>query len=415
MPAESAPSRRSFLGTAAGALAVPLAAPSVQARGRSEALSIGVIGCGARGTALALELVKLGHTVTALCDVAGFRLAAITEALAAAAPDADEPDAFTDYRKLLDVKTVDAIVIATPDHHHKEQLVAAVLAEKDVYVEAPVTRSLDEGAEITDAVQKSTRVVQVGNQRRSGPHWEEAVRAVRHRAFGKLVRAKAWDAHNWQAQDPAGPPVGFKADPKKLDWEAFLGTAPKRPFDPFRYWAWRWHWDYAAGLLSDPAVHHLDLFAWAGAVDAPKSAVTNGGRYFFDKWETPDVIHGVWDFGKFVAHHAADAVTGADGVGISFHGTMQTLVCDPGREIRLYDTAAAIPPGMKPVRVWRVEPETPAHLKNWVECVKSRDEPAAPVGQAVRTAVAAHLATHSYRTGKKQFWDADRNEIIGGG
>ena len=106
-----------------------------------------------------------------------------------------------------------------------------------------------------------------------------------------------------------------------VNWEAFLGKAPKRPFDPVRYWAWRWYWDYAGGLMTDIGAHQLDIVQWLGGVEAPKSVIANGGTYHFKHWETPDVVHGVWDYGKFAATFAVEFVNGFDGVGATFYGT----------------------------------------------------------------------------------------------
>jgi predicted dehydrogenase len=419
------PTRRTFLkASAAGALA--LAAPAVQARGANERLTVGLIGCGNRGRSIATEVVKLGHRVAAMADVAEFRMeetvALIRKRAAEAMLDdpweAGEPKFLADYRALLERKDLDAVIITTPDHHHKDVLVAAMQAEKHAYVEKPLTKSIDEGPEMIDAVRKAGKVVQVGNQRHSGPHWAEAAKAVQSRSFGQLVWAKVWDCRNWVKRDPFAPPRGFKYDPERLDWKAFLGPAPKRPFDPLRYWSWRWYWDYAGGLMTDIGAHQLDIVQWLGGVGVPKSAVANGGVYHFKKWETPDVVHGVWDYGKFAATFAVEFVNGSDGVGAAFYGTKQTLVCDAtpgprGQGIRLYDTIDPIPPAMKPVQEWKVVNETPLHVQNWVECVKTGDEPNSPIELGHRVILAAHLANLSYRTGKKIFWDADRKEVIG--
>ncbi len=424
MSALPPPTRRTFLKASAAAGAMAFAAPAVQARGANERLNVGLIGSGNRGRTIASEVMILGHRVVALADIADFRLDGAVEAIGARVRKATraedpweqgQPTFYRDYRKLLDNKDVDAVIITTPDHHHKEVLVAAMQAEKDAYVEKPLTKSIDEGAEMIDAVRKANRVVQVGNQRHSGPHWAEAARAVQARSFGDLVWVKVWDCRNWIKRDPFAPPKGFKYDPEKLDWKAFLGPAPKRPFDPLRYWSWRWYWDYAGGLMTDIGAHQLDIVQWLGGVEVPKSAVANGGVYHFKKWETPDVVHGVWDYGKFVATFAVEFVNGADGVGAAFYGTRQTLICDadPGGSIRLYDTIDKVPPGMKPVRSWEVVNETPLHVKNWVECVKSRDDPNSTIELGHRVILAAHLANLSYRTGKKIFWDADRKEVIG--
>jgi len=400
--------RRRFL---AGSAAAVLGVPAIQAAGRNEALNIGLIGCGNRGRALAREAIKLGHNLVALCDIAEFRFEAI-QTLAAEAMQ-NEPKEYADYRKLLEHKGLDAVLIAVPDHHHKSQLSAACAAEKHVYIEKPLTKSIDEGQELIDAVRKSGKIVQVGNQRHSGPHWEEAAKAVKHRNFGKLVWAKVWDCRNWIKRDPFAVPKDFRFDSKKLDWDAFLGTATKRPFDAHRYWAWRYYWDYAGGLMTDIGAHQLDIVSWFGGVDVPKSATANGGRYHFDKWETPDVVHGIWDYGKFAATFAVEFLNGADGVGAAFYGTKQTLICDADKEIRLYDTIDKITPELKPIQTWIVVPETPLHVANWFECIKTGNEPNSPVELGVRISLAAHLANLSYRTGKKIFWDAERREIIG--
>ena len=403
-------SRRTFLKATAAAA---LAAPAVQARNANEKLNVGLIGCGNRGRGILREVLKHGHNAVALCDIADFRLSKVAEQVTDAGQD--EPTLYYDFRKLLEHKSLDAVVIATPDHHHRDMLVAAMQADKDAYIEKPLTKSIDEGEVMIEAVRKAGRVVQVGNQRHSGPHWEEAARAVQKSAFGKLVWAKVWDCRNWTRKDPFGVPPDFKYVPGELNWEAFLGSAPKRPFDEHRYWAWRWYWDYAGGLMTDIGAHQLDIVQWLGGVDAPKSAVANGGVYHFKKWETPDVIHGVWDYGRFAATFNVQFINGADGVGAAFYGTRQTLVCNAaaGGDIRLYDTADPITPAMKPVQVWKVENETPLHVKNWLECCVTRDEPNSTVELGHRVILAAHLANLSYRTGRKIFWDNDRKEVIG--
>ena len=145
------------------------------------------------------------------------------------------------------------------------------------------------------AVRKAGKIVQVGNQRHSGDHWKRCRDVIQSSDFGDLVWVKVWDCRNWVKRDPFAPPKGFDAASAGVNWDAFLGKAPKRAFDPYRYWAWRWYWDYAGGLMTDIGAHQLDIVQWLGGVDVPKSAVANGGVYHFKYWETPDVVHGVWD------------------------------------------------------------------------------------------------------------------------
>ncbi|MGL4419883.1 MAG: Gfo/Idh/MocA family protein, partial [Gemmataceae bacterium] len=155
--------RRQFLQQTAAVGATVFAVPHLQAQGANEKLNVGLIGCGNRGTTLARETIKLKHNLVAVCDCAPFRLEAITSVMTKA--EQPKPTTYSDYRKLLEHKGLDAVIIATPDHHHRDQLIAAVQAEKDVYIEKPLTKSIDEGREMIEEVRKAKRVVQVGNQR----------------------------------------------------------------------------------------------------------------------------------------------------------------------------------------------------------------------------------------------------------
>ena len=210
-----------------------------------------------------------------------------------------------------------------------------------------------------------------------------------------------WDCRNWVKKAPFAPPADFK-DADKIDWKRFLGSAPARSFDAYRYFAWRWFWDYAGGLMTDIGAHQLDIVQWLGGQEkGPKSVVANGGNYHFKYWETPDVVHGVWDYGKFAATFAVEFVNGYDGVGATFYGTKQTLWADADKEVRVYDTIDKPKPDQKPIDSWKVEYEGPAHMKNWLACCKSRKQPNSTIELGHRVITAAHLANMSYRSGKK--------------
>lgn len=405
-------SRRGFLH--AGAALTLTAASYSRVQGANSALDLGLIGCGHRGKGLLNEAMKLKNNCAALADVALFR----REGVAMTVTDAgkEKPALFNDHRKLLD-KKLDAVIIAVPDHHHRDLLIAAMHSDKDAYIEKPLSRSLDEGKEMIEAVRKAGKIVQVGNQRHSGSHWKKCREIIQSNDFGDLVWAKVWDCRNWVKRDPFAPPKSFsKEQMKGIDWDAFLGRAPKREFDTTRYWSWRWYWDYAGGLMTDIGAHQLDIVQWLSGADAPKSVVANGGNYHFKHWETPDVIHGVWDYGKFVATFAVEFVNGADGVGAAFYGTKMTLLADANKDACVYDTIDAIKPDTKPVDRWPISnsgEETHMHVKNWLECVVNRKEPNSPIELGNKVVTAAHLANLSYRTGKKIYWDAEREQVIG--
>jgi predicted dehydrogenase len=411
----SSPTRRTFIaGSAASAIA--LGAPAVHALGANEKLNIGLIGSGNRGRTISTECVKAGHNIVAVADVAQFRRGWICEQLAKAGQD-EKPALHDDYRKLLEHPGLDAVIIATPDHHHKEQLLAAMAAEKHAYCEKPLSHTIEQGKEMVAAVRKARKIVQVGNQRHSGDHWARCKEVVQSSDFGQLVWVKVWDCRNWIKRDPFTPPATFdKTQIAGIDWDAFLGSAKKRPFDPVRYWSWRWYWDYAGGLMTDIGAHQLDIVQWLGGVDAPKSVTANGGVYHFKHWETPDVIHGVWDYGKFTATFAVEFINGYDGVGATFYGTKQTLHCDAdsGGLIQLFDTIDKFKPGMKPKETWKVENETPLHVRNWLSAVKDNKDPSSPIELGHKVITAAHLANIAYRTGKKVVWDAKKEQIVSG-
>jgi len=407
-------SRRTFLAASAGALAFGV--PAVNALGANEKLNIGLIGSGNRGRTITLEAVKNGHNIVAVADVAKFRQAFIQDQLLKAG-HAGKPAVYDDYHKLLDHKGLDAVIIATPDHHHKDCLLAAMAAGKHAYCEKPLSHTIEEGKEMVAAVRKAGKIVQVGNQRHSGDHWKQARDVIQSADFGDLVWVKVWDCRNWVKRDPFAPPATFdKAQIAGLDWAAFLGKAPKKAFDPVRYWSWRWFWDYAGGLMTDIGAHQLDIVQWLGGVDAPKSVVASGGTYHFKHWETPDVIHGVWDYGKFAATFAVEFVNGYDGVGATFFGTKMTVSADadPGGEIRVYETIDKPTPDLKPKMAWKVVNETPLHVKNWLDSVKANKEPNSPIELGHRVITAAHLANMAFRTGKKVFWDADKQQVAAG-
>lgn len=408
--------RRTFLtASAASAGALAIGTPAANALGANDRLNIGLIGCGNRGRTIMTEAVKTGCRLVAAADVAKFRFDALKPALDKIGYSG-RPDIYADYRKLLDRKDVDAVIIATPDHHHKPVLLAAMAAGKHAYCEKPLSHTIEEGKEMVAAVRKAGKIVQVGNQRHSGDHWKRARDVIQSSDFGDLVWVKVWDCRNWIKRDPFAPPRTFdQAQIAGIDWDAFLGKAPKRAFDPVRYWSWRWYWDYAGGLMTDIGAHQLDIVQWLGGVDAPKSVVANGGVYRFKHWETPDVIHGVWDYGKFAATFAVEFVNGFDGVGATFYGTKMTMHANAaaGGDIRFYETIDTPTPALKPTMAWKVENETPLHAKNWVDAVKANKDPSSPIELGHRVITAAHLANLSYRKGIKVTWDAEKQQVAG--
>jgi predicted dehydrogenase len=402
MNEKSKTTRREFLKksttAAAGLGLAATAVPSVGVLGANETIVLGVIGTGGRGQWFLKEARKQGATIGAVCDV-------YTERLRKAAVIAGgEPYTTDEHKKVLDRKDIDGVCIATPDHWHHDMLIDAVNAGKDVYIEKPFSKTIEEGKEMVKAVRATDRVVQVGNHRRSGAHWDRARKLIASGALGKVNWVRVFDTRDWTRGDPFAPPAQIEGE---IDWKKFVGPAPWHEFDPYRYFAWRWYWDYAGGLMTDIGAHQLDIAQWLMGVDGPKSVAANGGNYFLPKWETPDVVHSVLDYGTFSAVFSVEFLNAYDGVGGTFYGTEGTLVADDVT-FKVYSREDR----QNPVEQWPAEYEGPAHVANFLDCMKTRKEPNSPVEVGHRVITAAHLGNISYRSGKRVLWDVEREQMM---
>ena len=411
MSKEKNNSRRDFLKSSAIAAGVGMTslrgiAPAT-VLGANEAIRMGVIGTGDRGSWGLRELKVRGAQIVAVCDLYEERLNRAREA--SKTDDGKLADAYYEYEKVLERKDVDGVYIAVPDHWHHDLLIAAVHAGKDAYSEKPFSKTIQEGQEMVRAVRETKQIVQVGNHRRSGEHFRKAREVIKSGILGKIVFVRVFDTRDWTKGDPWTAQIknGIHG---RLDWDRFLGKAPKRAFDLYRYFTWRWYWDYAGGLMTDIGAHMLDVNQWLMDVDGPQSAVANGGNYLFPHWETPDVVHAVLDYGKFSTVFTVQFVNDHDNVASYFYGSEGTLVVDELKnEVRVY------PQGEKKyeaIETWPTKYEGGDHVANFLECVKSRKEPNSPVEVGHKVITAAHLANISYRTGKRINWDPEREEII---
>ena len=247
-----------------------------------------------------------------------------------------KPEAYHDFRKVLDRKDIDAVVIATPDHWHAIPTILACQAGKDVYCEKPLTHRIAEGRAVVKAVEKYGRVTQMGNLIHAGENYHRVVEIVRSGALGTISKTRVW-----MAADRSG--LGKPADcspPAGCDYDFWLGPAPKRPFNPNRFtFNWRWFWDYGGGILTDFCCHIVDLVHWAMDVDAPQTIAATGGRFALDdNAETPDTLEVVYEYEKagrdfLMVWSQTDAnAHGLEnmGLGIMFQGTEATLVADYG-------------------------------------------------------------------------------------
>jgi predicted dehydrogenase len=386
-------SRRQFLGRSAcraAGVAAGVMTLSATAASPSMRVPVAVIGVRNRGRELATGLAALPDVeLRTICDVDP---SVRQSAAAHVQPLTSHPlHLEADYRRVLDDPAIAAVVIATPDHSHVPLATAACDAGKDVYLESPVVARLDEAAPLVAAA--SGRIVQAGLQERSGSVIRDAIQFLHRGRLGTVRLAKAWVVHRRK-------PLPKKSDeqaPDGLDYAAWLATGSSRPFNPNRFhYNWRWFWDYGGGELSQWGSHLLDLARWGLQVDWPDRVAATGGRYaFHDATETPDTLSVQYAFEQksILWEHrlwSGHPVEGRSS-GVAFYGDKGVLVLDRSGW-KVYDGDPA--GGVTTAR----ELDT-AHLRNFVDCIRTRQTPAADIATAALSAGLCHLGNRAYRAG----------------
>lgn len=376
----------------------------------SEKIIVGIIGCGVMGIKnLKAFMANPNVEIAAVCDVYQPRVErAVEQAGGRATP-------YKDFRQVIERKDVDAVVISTPDHWHAIQTVYACQAGKDVYVEKPVAHNIVEGRAMVRAARANNRVVQVGTQQRSGTHFQRAVNIVKSGKIGKVTLARCWNTENRSPNGIGSPP---DCDPPEgLDWDMWLGPAPMCPFNPNRFsQQFRKFWDYAGGKITDWGTHLIDIVHWATAIDAPLAAAASGAKYLLtDNAEVPDTMEAVFDFPGFtlVYSYRECNARGMDGerYGIQFHGTDGTLYVNrAGFKIfpegnRMKDVNVELESGGSEQHA--------THVRNFLDCVKSRNLPVSDIEIGHRSSSTAMLGNIALRTNRKILWDGKRERIIG--
>ena len=395
--------RRTFLGTIPG-LTIGVRLAAADAQGANDRIRIGVIGPGGRARGLMTLLKKLpGNEIVALCDVYEPRL---LQAAEIAGPSAAK---FTDYRRILDDRQIDAVVIGTPDHWHKTMTLDAVAAGKDVYVEKPVSHDIAEGAEMVKVIEASKRIVQTGTQQRSWEHWVLGKQIVDSGKLGQMTFVHTY----WYQHARAGNYPQVSLD--KLDWKAWLGPAPDQPFRPERFFQWRHFWNFGGGCLTDLMTHWIDVVHWYMDVEAPLSATAIGHNYAIKQWEAPDTVTATLEFPKnFTTAYLGTYVSKVDDGGLEFRGDKGTLKIDRARLAFYRDDAAYAPGTLTPepdIYVRSSGDGTLSHLENWLDCIRTRKTPSAHIRVAHQAARTAHIANASLRAGRKVRWDPKMEKL----
>lgn len=386
----------------------------------AEKVVVCAMGLNGRGTVLARVFAKTPNAeVASVCDVDAKVLA---KAAAAVGEAQGKPvKAIVDFRRALDDKSIDALVIASPDHWHAPATILALAAGKHVYLEKPCGHNAREGELLVDAQRKARRVVQMGTQRRSSPRAIEAVQAIRDGIIGRPYFARAWYA-NRRATIGKGKPASAPAD---LDYELWQGPAPRTPYrDNVIHYNWHWFRRWGTGEICNNGTHEIDVARWALGVDHPVRVTSAGGRYHFaDDWEFTDTQEAAFEFegGRSIAWQGLSCnpypVEGR-GRGTMVHGTTGSMVLDQDGYI-VYDMDNKVvkqnvaPPGGDPLAPSGDDQLTALHIANFVEGVRTGAPVSQPIDEGVKSVLLCHLGNIAQWTGRALRVDGASGRIVG--
>lgn len=390
--------RRDFLRGAAAFSALSYS----RVQGANDRIVLGVIGCGDRGRYdMQNFLQKPGVSVAALCDVYGARIDLARQRAAGA-------QAFSDHRKLLEMKELNAVLIATPDHWHAQCAIDALNAGRDVFIEKPLTLKIEEGPEIVKAARVNGRICQVGMQQRSGQHYIQAKQEyIQPGRLGKITLVRTWWHGNGYHLRRA--PASLQSLPANLDWPRFLGPVRWRDYDPQQFFNWRAYLDFGGGQVTDLFTHWIDVVHMFLGQEIPKSAVAAGGVYNYKDGRTaPDTINVLLEYpAEFTATFEATLAPGIRGEGIEFCGTKGRLLID-----RQHFEFTPADWNEKPVVVKAELTMDADHVENFLECMKTRKLPNGDVLIGHRSAQASHLGNLAYVQKRRIDFDPVREEIL---
>jgi predicted dehydrogenase len=402
MPRTPRLSRRAFLATGAAAFAAPYIVPS-RAFGANERIVTAHIGVGGQGIGNLNNFLKQGAVPAAICDVDKTHLA---RGLKVAADKGHTCEGYGDYRKLLERKDIDAVVITTPDHWHALPTIHACQAGKDVYCEKPLSLTVVEGRRMVDAAREHKRIVQTGSQQRSDNRFRLACELVRNGRLGELKEVQVGIPRcNFDE-----PPVPDSDPPPELDYDMWLGPAPWRPHNRYRvHYKFRFFWDYSGGQMTNWGAHHIDIAQWALDMDDSGPISVNGtAEYHPQQWFevttkcrlTYTYANGV----KLVLGQLQDGIKG----GCTFIGSKGSVFVDRGK---IVGTPASLVEEPLPENAARLY-KSANHHQNFLACMKSRELPICDVEIGHRSATVCHLGNIAARLGRKVQWDPVAEHIL---
>ncbi|MBN1419369.1 MAG: Gfo/Idh/MocA family oxidoreductase [Planctomycetes bacterium] len=392
--------RRDFLSAVAAGPAVAFSA------GANERVRLGFVGFGRRARELAREITGLREAgsaveIAAACDVYAARRAAAARIL-----DLPPEAVASDARRLLDRRDIDGIVIATPHHLHAEQTIAAIAAEKDVYCEMPLARTVADARRVAGAAREAKRIVQVGVDWCSDSRYRDAGERIRKGEIGRILCAQGSACRNGE-RDEWAVPIEAGASPETIDWTLFLGSAPRRPFSAERFFRWRLYWDYGGGIAEDLFTPILTRLLVALGAGFPARAVASGGICAFrDGREVPDTFHAILEYPEGFSVVIVSTLGNDVGIQECIRGRHATIFFGGGG----YEL---LPQAIAPAEVVPAAASAryEGHIDDWLGAIRERGETRCPPDFALRAVAGIEMCVRAYRERRVVAWDAEKGEI----
>ncbi|HTE20333.1 MAG TPA: Gfo/Idh/MocA family oxidoreductase, partial [Armatimonadota bacterium] len=389
-------------------------AQEVRPKSAGKAPVMGLIGCGGMGRGNMDNLMNHGIPFAAVCDVDERHMGAAAESVYK--KQGRRPEQFKDFRKLLERKDIDAVVIATPDHWHALPFIYACEAGKDIHQEKPICHNITEGRAMVAAAKRNKRVVQVGTWQRSTREFVDAVDYIRSGRLGKVTTVRAWKTDDFRMGRNSPKPV-----PSELDYDFWVGPAEMIPYTGKNaHFDWRWYWNYAAGMTGDWGVHMMDIGLLAMSKDTdlvmPIEVSAYGGKLAWpdDDRTTPDTHLSIMRFPDFVMHWETGRRP-VDSLAQELNNATQFIAAD-GSTLTVWRGGWSVkdPKGVE-------QEKTTAkgfngqydHMQNWLDCMVTREQPRSHLESMYQTTTVCHLANIAYLAGESVQWDKAKNDIVG--
>jgi predicted dehydrogenase len=412
-------SRRNFVASSAAMAAAPA---FLNAQASGSRIAIGWVGLGNRGgnhINTMMDQARGDGYIKAVCEAFAPRLAKGKDMVATKQGQA--PDTYSDYYRMLEDDSIDAIVIMTPEHLHRDMAIAALDAGKHVYCEKPLTHTIEEGFEILEAVKRSGKKFQVGTQRRSSKIYQKAKEIYESGVLGEVVYARAFWYRNSAKSEPAWRyDIPAESAPENTDYQKFLGDAPETEFNKQRYFQWRLYWDYSGGISTDLLVHQTDAIHMITGHTYCKSVMCSGGVHYWtdDDREVPDTVTAAFEYpNHFHINYSSMFANVRYGYGEQLLGSEGTMEIMNLSDLHVYpEKARGLPDSItsRPEMHFNGKKDfgqgnpTVEHMRNFIDAIKGDAELACDAQIGHEAAVTGHLATLSYRNDKKVFWDQEQ-------